>query len=47
MNGVHYPYTREKFNSFSLKKKVEILKFRRAVNKVIKLNLEKRRLISK
>lgn len=36
MNGVHHPYTREKFNNLSLAKKVEILKFRKAVNSAIK-----------
>jgi hypothetical protein len=44
MNGEIWPVTRRNFNNLSLKKKVEILKYRKSLNNTIELLLLKKKL---
>jgi hypothetical protein len=44
MNGEIWPATRRNFNNLSLKKKVEILNYRRTLDNTIELLLLKRKL---
>ena len=44
MNGEIWPVTGRNFNNLSLKKKVEILKYRKSLNNTIELLLLKKKL---
>ena len=44
MNGELWPVTRKNFNNLSLKKKVEILNYRKTLDNTIELLLLKRKL---
>jgi|LakMenE18May11ns_1017448.scaffolds.fasta_scaffold7020914_1 hypothetical protein len=44
MNGEVWPVTRKNFNNLSLKKKVEILNYRKTLDNTIELLLLKRKL---